>query len=55
MFPYEVAGAVFYSLGFLAFAFIGLGLKSMTPARDPNGAIMREPSPSPPGSWSCPR
>jgi hypothetical protein len=40
VFPYEVAGAVLFSLGFLAFACIGLGLKYMTPARDPSGAIV---------------
>ena len=40
VFPYEVAGAVLFSLGFLAFACIGLGLKSMTPERDPSGAIV---------------
>jgi len=40
VFPYEVAGAVLFSLGFLAFAGIGLGLKSMTPPRAPIGTIV---------------
>jgi hypothetical protein len=40
VFPYEVAGAALFSLGFLAFAGIGLGLKSLVPPRDPIGTIV---------------
>jgi hypothetical protein len=40
VFPYEIAGAVLFSIGFLAFAGIGLGLRSMVPARDPMGTMV---------------
>ena len=40
VFPYEVAGAILFSLGFLAIAVIGFGLKKMTPATDPSGTLV---------------
>jgi hypothetical protein len=40
IFPYEVAGSILFALGFLAFAAIGLGLRSLTPHRDPIGTIV---------------
>jgi hypothetical protein len=40
VFPYEVAGALLFSLGFLAFAAIGLGLRNLTGTRDPIGTIV---------------
>lgn len=40
VFPYQVAGAVLYSLGFLAFAAIGLGLKNLVGSRDTTGTIV---------------
>jgi hypothetical protein len=40
VFPYEVGGAVFYSLGFLAFALVGLGLKNMMPVGEPGGTMV---------------
>jgi hypothetical protein len=40
LFPYEVAGSVLFALGFLALAAIGVGLRSLTPMRDPIGTIV---------------
>lgn len=40
LFPYEVAGSILFAFGFLAFAAIGLALRSLTSQRDPIGTIV---------------
>jgi hypothetical protein len=54
VFPYEIAGAVLFSLGFLAFASIGLGLRNLVGPRDlDRHDRLPHASRSPPGSsWS---
>lgn len=40
IFPYQIAGGLLFSLGFLAFALIGLGLRSLSGRPNPLGTIV---------------
>lgn len=40
IFPYEVAASALFALGFLAFAGVGLGLRSLVRSRDPIGTVV---------------